>query len=59
MGLELNTAKSEIVTRDIDPTARASVIRVLPDVVFGDPADATLLGSPIGEDSSIDDAIAS
>ena len=42
LGLELNTAKSEIVTKD--PTTRASVCRVFLDIVPVKSTDAILLG---------------
>ena len=54
MGLELNEGKSEVLCAD--PVIRDSVLNVLGDKVV-DPSCASLLGSPIGDENSISDAI--
>ena len=52
LGLSLNHKKSEIVCSD--PMVKREMLSVSPDFHSVDPADACLLGAPIGERDSID-----
>ena len=52
LGLSLNNSKSEILC--YDPSTRGSIISVLPGVMVVDRERACLLGSPLGDVSSIE-----
>ena len=52
LGLSLNHKKSEIVCSD--PMVKREMLSISPDFHSVDPADACLLGAPIGEKDSID-----
>ena len=55
MGLELNEGKSEVLCAD--PVIRDSVLNVFQGAKVVDLSCASLLGSPIGDENSISDAI--
>ena len=55
LGLFLNNSKSEIIC--VDATVRGTIITALPGALVVDPAEAYLLGSPIGELHSIDTSL--
>ena len=55
IGLELNTNESEVIS--INESLLKSVQSILPGIREVDPAEATLRGSPIGDTTSISDAI--
>ena len=55
LGLALNCLKSEIITSN--PTVSNSLLTHLPQAQVVDPANATLLGSPLGNLNCISDAI--
>ena len=55
IGLELNTNESEVIS--INESLLKSVQSILPGIREVDPAEATLCGSPIGDTTSISDAI--
>ena len=52
LGLVLNHRKTEVVSNN--EAIRRAMLAVHPDLKCVDPADACLLGSPIGDDQSID-----
>ena len=52
LGLSLNNSKSEIICHDV--TTRETLTRALPGAVVVNPESACLLGSPLGDVSSID-----
>ena len=52
VGLSLNNSKSEIIC--YDPSTRGSIISVLPGAMVVEPERACLLGSPLGDVSSIE-----
>ena len=55
LGLELNEGKSEVICAD--PVVRDSVLEVFQGANVIDPTCASLLGSPIGDEASVSDAI--
>ena len=55
LGLKLNHTKTEVITND--PSVRSDMLLLFPNAQSIDPRDATLLGSPIGDISSITAAI--
>ena len=55
LGLELNEGKSEVICAD--PVVRDSVLEVFQGAYVIDPTCASLLGSPIGDEASVFDAI--
>ena len=55
IGLQLNCQKSEIIC--INPDIKDSILPSLPGACEVDPSKATLLGSPIGDESSISDTL--
>ena len=57
MGLQLSREKSEIICDD--PDTVNSILQFLPGAQIVDPAKATLLGSPVGDVSSISDILMS
>ena len=54
LGLQLNLSKSELIGSD---QLTSSILQASPDLRVVNPAEATLLGSPIGHLSSLDRAI--
>ena len=57
MGLQLSREESEIIYDD--PDTVSSILQFLPGTQIVDPAKATLLGSPVGDVSSISDILTS
>ena len=55
MGLTLNNSKSEIICEDA--TIRQTIITSLPGAQVVNPDSASLLGSPLGDVSSIDNSL--
>ena len=55
IGLKLNLSKCEIITQD--HTTLGTILSSIPGAQVVDPANATLLGSPLGNDKCVDGAI--
>ena len=55
LGLQLNELKSEVIC--YDSATKDSILPFIPGAQVTDPASASLLGSPIGDTSSLSDAI--
>ena len=51
IGLKLNLSKSEIITQD--HATLGTLLTSLPGAQVVDPAQATLLGSPLGDDRCV------
>ena len=55
LGLQLNRAKSELICND--PGTRDLTLSAAPGLLVVDMDQAEILGSPVGSQNSVDDAI--